>query len=106
MEILCGALVVILTHLVTCFPGIECGSGVVSTLQNAGGCCIIWIGAFLLHLIKFKLLWTFRQVLGIQIPLSFLNFPHDKERFIGINIWIQLTYPADETQTKSGNRNI
>lgn len=26
MEILCTVLLVILTHLVTCFPGIECGS--------------------------------------------------------------------------------
>lgn len=25
MKLLCGVLVVILTHLVTCFPGIECG---------------------------------------------------------------------------------
>lgn len=34
MEIPCAVLLVILTHLVTCFPGIECGSGIM--LEGVG----------------------------------------------------------------------
>lgn len=83
-EILCAVLLVILTHLVTCFPGIECGSeimleGVVAYNIKAPP-YKIWMLSASIRDPKSKCFYS-----NSSLSFSFLFFPTDKVDVCGLS---------------------